>query len=67
VCGEAAADPGLALVLAGLGITALSMSAKAMPAVRAALASHPMADCQRLAAMALATTDPAAARAAAAV
>jgi len=63
VCGEAAADPDLAVVLAGLGVTTLSMSARAMPAVRAALASHDLADCQRLAGRAVAATDPAAARA----
>ncbi len=37
VCGEAAADPVLACVLTGLGVTSLSMSAPALPAVRAAL------------------------------
>ncbi|NUR84757.1 MAG: phosphoenolpyruvate--protein phosphotransferase, partial [Nonomuraea sp.] len=40
VCGEAAADPMLACVLAGLGVTSLSMGAAALPAVRAALAAH---------------------------
>ena len=34
VCGEAAADPLLAPVLVGLGITSLSMSARAVPAGR---------------------------------
>jgi phosphotransferase system enzyme I (PtsI) len=53
VCGEAAADPALAVVLAGLGITSLSMSARSIPAVREALAAHKLADCQRLAKAAL--------------
>jgi phosphoenolpyruvate-protein phosphotransferase (PTS system enzyme I) len=64
VCGEAAADPLLAPVLAGLGITKLSMSPRALPAVRASLAAHSLADCERLAARALATDDAAEARAA---
>ncbi|HET8867744.1 MAG TPA: phosphoenolpyruvate--protein phosphotransferase [Agrococcus sp.] len=37
VCGEAAADPGLAVVLVGLGATSLSMSATAIADVRAEL------------------------------
>jgi Bacterial regulatory proteins, luxR family/PEP-utilising enzyme, PEP-binding domain len=56
VCGEAAADPGLALVLAGLGVTSLSMAPTAVPEVRAALAAHIMTDCQELARVALADT-----------
>lgn len=64
VCGEAAADPALAVVLAGLGVSSLSMSARSVPAVRAALAAHTLADCQRLAQAALAAPDAAAARAA---
>ncbi|WP_125611887.1 phosphoenolpyruvate--protein phosphotransferase [Specibacter cremeus] len=39
VCGESAADPALAVVLAGLGVTTLSMSARAIPAVSAVLRS----------------------------
>ena len=53
VCGEAAADPKLALVLVGVGITSLSMAPSALAEVRAALAAHTMADCRRLAAQAL--------------
>ncbi|MFC5288830.1 phosphoenolpyruvate--protein phosphotransferase [Actinokineospora guangxiensis] len=53
ICGEAAADPGLAPVLAGLGVTSLSMSAPAVPAVRAALRTRTFADCTDLAARAL--------------
>nr|MDT0657358.1 phosphoenolpyruvate--protein phosphotransferase [Micromonospora sp. DSM 115978] len=63
VCGEAAADPGLAVVLVGLGVTSLSMSARAVPAVREALAGHTLADCRRLAQAALAAPDAASARA----
>ncbi|MFY1631779.1 phosphoenolpyruvate--protein phosphotransferase [Solwaraspora sp. WMMB335] len=63
VCGEAAADPALAVVLTGLGVTSLSMSARAIPAVRSALADRTLAECQQLAAAALAAPDAAAARA----
>jgi phosphotransferase system enzyme I (PtsI) len=62
VCGEAAADPGLAVVLTGLGITSLSMSPRSVPAVREALAAHTLADCQAIAKAALAAEDPAGAR-----
>jgi phosphotransferase system enzyme I (PtsI) len=65
VCGEAAADPRLAVVLVGLGVTSLSMSARSIPAVRDALAVHTLADCQRLAEVALNAADAANARAAA--
>ena len=63
ICGEAAADPGLAPVFAGLGITSLSMPARAIPAVRDALATHTKADCERLATAVLAAEDPTTARA----
>jgi phosphotransferase system enzyme I (PtsI) len=53
VCGEAAADPRLAPVLVGLGVTSLSMTARSVPAVRAALAEYTLADCERLAREAL--------------
>ncbi|MFC0682004.1 phosphoenolpyruvate--protein phosphotransferase [Lysobacter korlensis] len=39
VCGEAAADPALAVVLVGLGVTTLSMTPAALADVRAALAA----------------------------
>lgn len=45
VCGEAAADPGLACVLVGLGVSSLSMSARALPDVAAALAGASDAAC----------------------
>jgi phosphotransferase system enzyme I (PtsI) len=65
VCGEAAADPRLALVLAGLGLTSLSMNAPAIRTVGASLATATVAECEALAEAALAASDPAAARAAA--
>ncbi|MFI9816822.1 phosphoenolpyruvate--protein phosphotransferase [Saccharothrix variisporea] len=49
VCGEAAGDPALAPVLVGLGVTSLSMSAPALPHVRAALREHTLAECTALA------------------
>ena len=65
VCGEAAADPLLACVLVGLGITSLSRGRAALPAVGAALAEVDLAACQAAAAAALEADDPAAARLAA--
>lgn len=62
VCGEAASDPLLACVFAGMGITSLSMSAPSVPAVRAALAANTMADCERLAQLALDAADAESAR-----
>jgi phosphotransferase system enzyme I (PtsI) len=53
VCGEAAADPRLAPVLVGLGVTSLSMAPSAIPEVRAALAAHTLAECRKSAADAL--------------
>lgn len=53
VCGEAAADPLLALVLVGLGVTSLSMTPRSVPAVGAALAAHTLSECEALAALAL--------------
>jgi phosphotransferase system enzyme I (PtsI) len=62
VCGEAAADPNLALVLAGLGLTSLSMNAAAVRGVGASLAATTLAQCETVAAAALAAADPTAAR-----
>ncbi|WP_340555967.1 phosphoenolpyruvate--protein phosphotransferase [Streptomyces sp. GSL17-111] len=62
VCGEAAADPLLALVLVGLGVTSLSAAPGCLGDVRASLASHALDDCRRLAGLALAAPDAAAAR-----
>jgi phosphotransferase system enzyme I (PtsI) len=58
VCGEAAASPGLAQVLVGLGITSLSMAASAVADVRDALAAVTLADCRAMAAEALAGRRP---------
>ena len=44
-----AADPLLACVLAGLGVTSLSMGAASIPYVRATLAKHTLAQCERAA------------------
>jgi phosphotransferase system enzyme I (PtsI) len=65
VCGEAAADPLLALVFAGLGVRSLSMSWSAMDDVRSMLGQHSTAACAAAASAALAGRDAAAARAAA--
>ncbi|QWL32941.1 phosphoenolpyruvate--protein phosphotransferase [Rathayibacter toxicus] len=64
ICGEAAADPLLAVVLAGLGATSLSMSPSAFADVREELARHTFADAQRFAERALAADSAAAARSA---
>ncbi|BFV60181.1 phosphoenolpyruvate--protein phosphotransferase [Kitasatospora sp. CMC57] len=64
VCGEAASDPLLALVLVGLGVSTLSMAPSCLPAVRAALAAHTREQCEELARLALAAPDAAGARAA---
>ncbi|MEV6862869.1 phosphoenolpyruvate--protein phosphotransferase [Streptosporangium subroseum] len=62
VCGEAAADPLLATVLVGLGVTSLSMSAPSIAPVRDSLAAHSLAQCHRNARLALDADDPAQAR-----
>ncbi|MFB6810358.1 phosphoenolpyruvate--protein phosphotransferase [Streptomyces sp. NPDC056387] len=62
VCGEAAADPTLALVLVGLGVTSLSAAPASLPEVRAALAAHTLAECRELAELALLADDAADAR-----
>ncbi|RLP10122.1 phosphoenolpyruvate--protein phosphotransferase [Propionibacterium australiense] len=61
VCGESASDPLMALVLCGLGVTSLSMSVPAVPAVRFALRHTSLATCQAMARAALSAPDPAAA------
>lgn len=62
VCGEAAADPALACVLVGLGVTSLSMGAAALPLVRSALAAHTHDQCAAAAAAARGAASAAAAR-----
>ena len=66
VCGEAAADPQLAAVLVGLGVTSLSADAGVLCDVAATLAGVTAEQCRRAADAAVATTSPRAARAAAA-
>jgi phosphotransferase system enzyme I (PtsI) len=65
VCGEAASDPLLACVLVGLGVTSLSMSPGAIPAVRAALRLHSYQQCLEAAAAAREAINAATAREAA--
>jgi phosphotransferase system enzyme I (PtsI) len=62
VCGEAAGDPLLALVLVGLGVTSLSMAPGSLADVRLVLGRHTMADCRRLARLALEAPEANAAR-----
>ncbi len=62
VCGEAAADPLLACVLIGMGITSLSMASAAVRPVGARLASASMDALEDAAEAALAASDPKAAR-----
>ncbi len=49
VCGESAADPALAVVLAGLGVSSLSMTPRALPAVAAVLRTVTLEQAQALA------------------
>ncbi|CUR53881.1 putative phosphoenolpyruvate-protein phosphotransferase [metagenome] len=64
ICGEAAADPLLACALAGMGITSLSMAAKAVKPVGAQLSIVGMDACEDAAEAALSASDPMAGRAA---
>ncbi|QGU26279.1 phosphoenolpyruvate--protein phosphotransferase [Microbacterium oryzae] len=65
ICGQAAADPLLAVVLVGLGASTLSMSPPALVDVRAELLKHTREDARRIAEAALAARDGASAREAA--
>jgi phosphotransferase system enzyme I (PtsI) len=62
ICGEAAADPLLAVVLVGLGATSLSMAPTALADVRASLLQHSIDDARVIAGAALAASDAASAR-----
>ncbi|MGY1691592.1 putative PEP-binding protein [Geodermatophilus sp. SYSU D01105] len=64
VCGEAAADPLLACVLVGLGVTSLSCAASSIAGVGARLATVDTDTCRQAAEAALAADDPHGARAA---
>ncbi|MFQ4147938.1 putative PEP-binding protein [Arthrobacter sp. LAPM80] len=63
VCGESAADPALAVVLAGLGVSTLSMTPRALPAVAAVLRTVTLAQARQLAYRAGAAASAAEARA----
>ena len=62
VCGEAAADPLLACVLVGMGITSLSMASAAVRPVGARLAAASMDALEDAAEAALSASDPTSAR-----
>jgi phosphotransferase system enzyme I (PtsI) len=62
VCGEAAADPVLAVVLVGLGVATLSMTSRSLSAVGAVLKSVTLEDAQKLAALAVSAPNPTEAR-----
>ena len=66
VCGEAGGDPALAAVLIGLGVTSLSMTARSLGRVAAALSEVTEDDCRRAAQAVLAAGTAGEARAAAA-
>jgi phosphoenolpyruvate-protein kinase (PTS system EI component) len=65
VCGEAAADPLLALVLTGLGISSLSMAPTALATVGRQLRAVTLEECRRAARAACDADSPASAREAA--
>lgn len=54
VCGEAAGDPGLAVVLVGLGVNSLSMTPRSLPTVAKVLSTVTLDQAKELAAKAVA-------------
>lgn len=64
VCGEAAADPRLAVALIGMGVTSLSMASRAVRGVGVQIGDVSLSTCEAAAEAALAAPDPATARAA---
>ena len=62
ICGEAAADPQLAVVLVGLGANSLSMAPSALADVRRTLTTRTLDEAKALAEAALAADDAASAR-----
>ncbi len=64
VCGEAAADPLLAVVLVGLGVSSLSMAARALAPVAAQLTAVSFDTCREAGRLAVDAASPADARAA---
>ncbi|MCU1548732.1 MAG: ptsP [Arthrobacter sp.] len=63
VCGEAAADPALAVVLTGLGVSTLSMTARSLAAVSTVLKTVTLSEAQELAKLALSASSATEARA----
>ncbi|MGH8775406.1 MAG: phosphoenolpyruvate--protein phosphotransferase [Jiangellaceae bacterium] len=63
VCGEAAADPALACVLVGLGVSSLSMTPRSIPDVADVLLATSHDDCVRLGELAVNAASATAARA----
>lgn len=53
VCGEAASDPALAVVLVGLGVASLSMTPRSIAGVATVLGRTSLPECRRLAKVAL--------------
>lgn len=64
VCGEAAGDPALAVVLVGLGVNSLSMTARSMPAVARVLSTVTIDQARELARVAVSAPTAADAKAA---
>ena len=64
VCGEAAADPMLACVLTGLGVTSLSAASTAVAGVGAQLAELTFEQCEKMAEAAVNAESPSEARSA---
>jgi len=62
VCGEAASDPALAVVLVGLGVSSLSMTPRSIAAVAEVLRRTTLQQCQAAAAQAVDAASAAAAR-----
>ncbi len=62
ICGEAAADPLLAVVLVGLGATTLSMSSTSIADVRAEISQYTLDEARALAAIAVAADSAESAR-----
>ena len=62
VCGELAGDPAAAILLAGLGVTELSMAPALIPEAKAALRSVSLEDARAAAEEALQAEDAGAAR-----
>ncbi len=63
VCGEAAGDPAMAVVLVGVGVASLSMTARSIPAVAAVLKTVTLDQARDIAAKALAAPSVAEAKA----